>query len=120
MNKQELDFGGDLSVPRSTGWLNKVTAARACVALGVPAGVVGTIAINESAHGKTGVTGTPYAEQPATQPTGGAAYRLVLDIDTPAPFVEFTWTPGVGNDGEGKTFMDDSLVDGTKPLMVAA
>jgi hypothetical protein len=122
MEKTELDFGGDLSEARNTGWLNKTGTPRVCVAIGVPAGVVGTIGILESAHGRAGVTGAPYATQipTANQPAGGAAYRLSLDIETPAPNIEFTWTPGEGNDGADKEFTDDSLVAGTKPLMVPA
>jgi hypothetical protein len=120
MPTQELDFGGDLSEARATSWIPKVGLPRAYVALGVPAGVVGTIAIQECAHARVGVAGTPYATQPTTQPTGGAAYRLGLDIETPAPYVRFLWTPGVGNDGADKLFTDDSLVAGTSPVLVPA
>jgi len=120
MEKTELDFGGDLSVARSTGWKNKTGTPRVCVAIGVPAGVVGTIGINVSGRDLAANDGTPYPNQPATQPTGGAAYRLVLDLETPAPFIEFTWTPGDGNAGDDAYFTDDSFTANSKPLMVAA
>lgn len=121
MDKHDLDFGGDLSVARTTPWLNKVGRPRAFVAFGIPAGVTGTISIQESAHGRTGVAGAPYATQipAAAQPAGGDAYRLTADLETPAPFVRFLWTPSDAA-GEGKLFTDDSFVAGTKPTMVFA
>lgn len=120
MDKHELDFGGDLSVARTTVWLNKVGRPRGFLAMGVPEGVVGTISIEVSAHGDNNQVGVDYPKQPATQPTGGAHYRLVADIDTPAPFIIFRWTPGVGNDGVGKYFTNDAFAASSKPLLVFA
>jgi len=114
-----LDFGGDLSAARSTPWVAVNSwSCRVSLGIGWPAGIIGAIGCELSGHGLTGTAGAPLPLTGLTQPAGTAATALVAGIRPKgASFIRFTWTPGVGNSGTGKSFTDESGVNGRLPTL---
>jgi hypothetical protein len=112
-----LEFAGDLSAARRAQWVNASGRDTVSVGIGWPAGVVGTIGVELSNHGQAGVAGAAYSIT-MTQPAGTAGGALITGIEpNGASSITVVWTPGVGNDGVGKHFTDESGVAGTEPLL---
>jgi hypothetical protein len=120
-----LDFGGDLSAARATGWFALSGRKDVSVGAGWPTGIVGVIDFELSNHGQIGVAGAPYRDSDgdpaiptANQPASTAANITVRGIEPEAAlFIRVTWTPGVGNSGAGKYLSNDSGVVGTSATL---
>jgi hypothetical protein len=113
-----LDFGGDMSANRRTGWIDMQGNTHASLDIAWPATdtPVGAIAIEVSNHGSYGVAGTVYSPAIATQPAGTDDSAFPDYITTAAKFICVTYT--VTSGGTGASFTDGTGVAGNLPKLI--
>lgn len=103
-----------------TKWVKLPPMAKRCtIGIGWTAASdapTGTIAIQISNHGKTGVAGVAYPTAIATQPAGSAGSTLLDNIETACEYIRLTYTRSSG--GTGCVWTDDTGTSGTTPVLI--